>query len=311
MKRLVVAALAASLLVLGACSKGSPKSTDPADPAQSAFAVATTTALKGQISDYLSVSGDVVSESTIDVFPDVAGKVSKLLVELGSRVRRDQPVVEVDPSRPGMNYVPSQVKSPIAGTVVSIPVEIGGTVAPGVSVARIASTDALELRCYIAERFVSKMKVGLRADLSLEAYPGRTFHAVVRELSPVLDPVSRTLEVKLAILDAGDVLKAGMFAKLKIYTERKAGVVILPAAAVVQRSGEHFAFVVVNDPKHAGSTIVQKRSVQLGLQVDDRLEIVQGLSEGDQVVLRGQTLLDDGVRVNVVSRDTASAPAGN
>jgi len=307
MKKLLIAALAASLVILGACSKGPAKSADSADPAQTAFAVATTTAQRGQISDYLAVSGDVVSASTIDLFPDVAGKVSKLLVDVGSRVGRDQGIVEVDPSRPGMTYVPSLVKSPIAGTVVSIPVEVGGTVAPSIPVARIASTNSLELRCYVAERFVSKMKVGLDADLSLEAYPGQTFHAVVRELSPVLDPVSRTLEVKLAIRDTGGALKAGMFAKVKIYTEEKSGVVVVPSGAVVQRSGEYFAFVVVDDPAKPGTSVVQKRKVKEGLLVDDRLEVVEGLSQGDQVVLRGQTLLDDGVKVNVVSRDDQAA----
>ncbi|HUW40299.1 MAG TPA: efflux RND transporter periplasmic adaptor subunit [Rectinemataceae bacterium] len=309
MKRLLIAAAAASIIILGSCSKGAAKAADPADPGQTAFAVATATAQKGRISDYLAESGDIIPASSVDAYPDIAGKVTRILVDLGSRVRRDQALVEVDPSRPGMSYVPSQVKSPIAGMVVSIPVEVGGTVAPGVSVARIASTDSLELRCYVAERFVSKMRLGLPAELSLEAYPGRAFRAVVRELSPVLDPVSRTLEVKLAVADAGGVLKSGMFAKVKIYTEERSGVVVVPQEAVVRRLGESFAFVVVDDPSKPGSAIVRKRSVESGLLVDDHLEVIDGLAPGDQVVVRGQTLLDDGAKVNVVSRDGQAAAA--
>ncbi|MDA8425775.1 MAG: efflux RND transporter periplasmic adaptor subunit [Treponema sp.] len=309
MNKLLIAAAAASIIILGSCSKGAATAADPADPAPTAFAVATTTAQKGQISDYLAVSGDIVPASSVDAYPDIGGKVTSILVELGTRVQKDQALVEVDPSRPGMSYVPSQVKSPIAGMVVSIPVEVGGTVGPAVSVARIASTDSLELRCYVAERFVSKMKPGLPADLGLEAYPGRTFRAVVRELSPVLDPVSRTLEVKLAIRDAGGVLKSGMFAKVKIYTEEKSGVVVVPQEAIVRRLGESFAFVVVDDPSKPGSTIVRKRSVESGLLVDDRLEVTEGLAPGDQVVVRGQTLLDEGAAVNVVSRDGQASAA--
>ncbi|HTX72875.1 MAG TPA: biotin/lipoyl-binding protein, partial [Rectinemataceae bacterium] len=116
MKKMTVAALAAVLLLLAAgCSKSPAKAAGAAkgdaggDPAaQTAFAVATVTAQRGQINDYLALSGDVVSASTVDVYPDVAGKVTRLLVELGARVQRDQSLVEVDPSRPGMNFVASQ-----------------------------------------------------------------------------------------------------------------------------------------------------------------------------------------------------------
>ncbi len=312
-------AAALALLALGSCSKGA---SGPAGPAkaetgakdsgasETVFAVAVSTARKGPIADYLAITGDFVAASTVDVFPDTAGKVSRLLVDVGARVQKDQALLEVDPSRPGMNFVPSAVKSPIAGTIVALPAQLGGTVAPQMAVARISSTASLEVRAYVAERFISKMRVGLRADISLDAYPGRTFRAVVRELSPVVDPVSRTLEVKLSLASGEAELRSGMFAKIKVYTDERAGVVTVPVSALVKRSGESFIFVA-EDPSSASdgaksSPVARKRAVRMGVLVDDRLEIVDGVAAGERVVVRGQTLLDEGSRVNIVASSDAN-----
>ncbi len=171
----------------------------------------------------------------------------RLHVSVGSAVRKDQVIAEVDPSRPGMNFVPSPVKSPIAGTVISIPPSIGATIAQGVPVARVGRTDNLEIRTEVSERFISKMQVGLNALVRFAAYPGQTFPAKVTELSPVVDPVTRTMEVKLALVNPDPRIKSGMFAEVKIITERKEGVVKIPADAMVERFGVHYVFVTKED----------------------------------------------------------------
>jgi len=81
------------------------------------FAVNVIPASRGQIQDYLLVGGEVGASSAIDVFADTAGRLLSLSVAVGQEVRANQVVAEVDPSRPGMNFVPSPVRSPISGTV--------------------------------------------------------------------------------------------------------------------------------------------------------------------------------------------------
>lgn len=266
------------------------------------YAVSTTRAVKGQIRDYLALSGDIVAGSTVDVYPDVAGRVTKLMVRLGDRVEKDQVLVEVDPSRPGMNFVPSLVKAPIGGVVIAVPAQVGMTVAQSVPVVRLSASGALEIKTYVAERFISKIRVGLSAMVTLDAYPGETFYGTVREVSPVVDPLSRTMEVRISVQNQGNKLKTGMFAKVRIITQEKQNVVKIPSAAVVSRYGEQWVFVVESDPTDPAFTVVRKRPIKGGILIDNQLEVLEGLAADEEIVVRGQTLLDDGARVNVVER---------
>lgn len=285
----------------GEAAKGKKDGKD-APAAAPVFAVNTTTAVKGQIRDYLALSGDLVAASTVDVYSDVAGKVTKLYVDIGTRVAKEDPIADVDPSRPGMTYVAGVVKAPIAGTVVALPVQLGTTVSQAVPIARLSRTEALELRTYVAERFISKIRLGLRAEVTLEAYPGQVFPAVVKELSPVVDPASRTMEIRLDVYGDGARLKAGMFSKVKVITENKQNVVKIPASAVVKRFGESYVFVVEADPADPAFRVARKRAVVPGILIDDKLEITSGVAADEELIVRGQTLLEDGTRVNVVER---------
>jgi multidrug efflux pump subunit AcrA (membrane-fusion protein) len=307
------------------------------------FAVTTTSAAQGQIADYLALSGDIVSGSTVDVYSDVAGKVTRLYVEVGSRVERGAAIAAVDPSKPGMTYVPGIATAPISGTVVSLPAQVGMTVSQAVSLARIAgsaaSGDILEIKLYVAERFISKIALNESCEISLDAWPGEIFRGSVTEISPVVDPASRTMETKINVDNPGAKLKAGMFAKVKVVTERKDNIVKIPSQAMIQRFGESYVFVVEELPPgealSAGSAgagsavagsagagaassetapaepgteapatqyVARKRIIKPGILIDQILEIQEGLGAGEEIIVRGQTLLDDGARVNIVER---------
>lgn len=296
-KSLAVALAAAGIAVLlAACgAQAGRRGGAAADAAETVFAVDTTTATGGEILDYLMINGEVVTRTSVDVYPETAGKLSRLRISLGEYVARDQVIAEVDPSRPGMNYVASPVKSTIAGTVIALPIQEGATVTQAVPVARIGRLDELEVRTRVAERFVSKVRVGLEAVLRFDAYPAERFRAVVTELSPVIDPQSRTLEVRLRLTPPDRRIKAGMFGQVKIITERKEGIVKVPSDVVVQRFGTSYVFVVKDG-------VAQRRKVNPGLQIDNKVEVTEGLAAGEEIVLRGQTLLEDKSKVRVVER---------
>jgi len=264
------------------------------------YAVNTTAAIKGQIQDYLPLSGDIIASSTVDTYSDAAGKVSKLYVSVGSRVRKDDPVAEVDPSRPGMEFVPSLVKAPVSGTVVALPAQLGMTVSQAVPLARISGGTGLEIRLYVAERFISKVRLNLPCEITLDAYPGEVFRGNITEISPTLDSTSRTMEIKVGVENPGSKLKAGMFAKVRVITERKESIVKIPASAMLNRFGEQYLFVIDNtDP---AAPVVRKRHVVPGIVIDGVMEIQQGLAPDEEIVIRGQTLLEDGSRINIIER---------
>jgi multidrug efflux pump subunit AcrA (membrane-fusion protein) len=269
------------------------------------FAVNTSTAVQGQIWDYLALSGDIVAGTTVDVYSDVAGKVSRIYVDVGSQIARNAPVAAVDPSKPGMTYVPGIARAPITGTVVSLPAQMGMTVTQTVPLARIAGSvkgNALEIKLFVAERFISKINMTLPCIITLDAYPGETFRGSVTEISPVVDPSSRTMEVKVNVDNPGSKIMPGMFAKVRIITEQKEGIVKIPAAAMVERFGKNYVFTAETDPADPAFRIARRKAVTPGILIDGVLEIQNGLSPNEEIIVRGQTLLEDGSRINIIEK---------
>ncbi|MDR1025484.1 MAG: efflux RND transporter periplasmic adaptor subunit [Treponema sp.] len=272
------------------------------EPEAPPSAVNTTGAAQGQIRDYLILSGDIVAGSTVDTYSDAAGKITRLYVTVGSRVTRGAPIALVDPSRPGMNYVESVVRSPIAGTVISLPAQLGMTISQQVPLAKIAGGGGMEIKLYVAERFISRVQLRQPCEITLDAWPGEQFRGTVSEVAPTVDPVSRTMELRVNVDNPESKLKTGMFAKVRLLTEIKDNIVKIPASALVQRFGENFVFVVEPDNSGRGGFVARRRNITPGILIDGVLEVTEGLNPRDEVVVRGQTMLQDGARVNIIER---------
>jgi membrane fusion protein, multidrug efflux system len=293
-----------------------------AEEAEAIFAINTFKTEKSSLDDYLEFGGDVAAVSSVDVMPDMSGKISRILVSVGDFVEKNQVIAEVDASRPGMNYSASPVKAPIAGTVTSLAPSIGTMVSPAMSMAKIAKTNELEIKTSVAERYISRIKLNQKADVTFDAYPGVNFSARVFEVSPVLDTTTRTMAIKLRIEPTDERIRVGMYARIHLVTEHVASAIVVPYASLVVRNGESFIFVVdrkdsVVDQAAAAETaessgkkdndiaanapVVHLQKVTAGLHVDDRVEITDGITTGDEIVVRGQTLLNDGAKVNIIS----------
>jgi RND family efflux transporter MFP subunit len=131
--------------------------------------------------------------------------------------------------------------------------------------------------------------------IGLDAYPGESFQGLVTEVSPTVDPASRTMLVTISLDNPDGKLKSGMFAKVKIITERKENIVKIPATAVINRFGEDYVFTVENN-------VAKRQVIKQGILIDGVVEVQSGLRAGQEVVVRGQSLLEDGSRVNVVGK---------
>ena len=127
---------------------------------QTVFAVNAFLSYKGDLNGYLEFGGDVSAVSSVDVLPDTSGKISRIYVSVGDVVKKDQVLAEVDASRPGMTYSASPVKAPVSGTITSFASSVGNMVAPSMTIGRISSTDKLEIKTSVPERFISKIIEG-------------------------------------------------------------------------------------------------------------------------------------------------------
>ncbi|HOL56974.1 MAG TPA: efflux RND transporter periplasmic adaptor subunit [Spirochaetota bacterium] len=288
-----------SMLIFN-CKKGSDNTKRPniksLDNVETIFAVTTTKTVKGEINNYIELNGEIKTRVEVDVYPDTMGKLARLYVNVGDYVQKGSVIAEVDPSRPGMNYELSPVKATISGTVTAIPFQIGSTVTQQTGIVKIGDLTDIKIISYVSEKYLSKIKVGLPVIIKLEAYPSESFKGVLSETSPVVDPQTRMLEVKTSLLKKDSRVKPGMFAKLKIIIEKKEGIVKIPEECIVKRYGEDFVFVVKDQ------SYVEKRKVKIGIRIDNKVEIMEGLLPDEEIVFRGQTLLEDKTKIKIVDR---------
>ncbi|WP_407426568.1 efflux RND transporter periplasmic adaptor subunit [Treponema sp.] len=265
--------------------------------------VQTTVAVKSvqkvSLDDYIEFGGTVRAVNSVAVLPSVAGKIAQILVETGERVSKNQIIAQVDASKPGADYTMSPVRASAAGTVVSIPVSLGSYVTSSSTVAEIASVDDLEIKVNVSERFVPLVKIGQTGEISFKSYPDETFEAKITKLSPVLDAATRTQEVTLKLTETKNIVKAGMFAHVKLVTNHKENIVTVPAKAIVYNAGKPYVFTATNED---GTAKVFRTAVQTGISVDGVTEIVEGLKEGDSVVIKGQNMISDGQKVNIAGQ---------
>lgn len=261
------------------------------------FAVSVAPAVVGPIVDYLDVNGDVVSVASVSAYSDASGEVVRVVASTGQSVREGDIVAEVDPSRPGQQFSIAPVRAPISGTVVDTPVRTGMRITPNTPIAEIAQTDELEVVSDVAERFLGSLNLGASVTIEFTALPETSFRGVVREISPVVDPTTRTLEVKTEILSRDRRLRPGMFARLRIVTTQRSNVVKAPADAIVRRQNATTVLVV------DGENIARVQTVEIGIEIDNEVEITAGLQGGELLVTQGKSLVGDGDAVRIVTSD--------
>lgn len=292
MKKIIMMAIAALVLVLIACLPKKKMQLPPAE--ETVYTVKTETLVKNDLQEYLRLNGTVKAENTISVYPDIGGKLSRVPVTLGSYVKKGQLIAEVDPSTPGTVYAKSPVYAPIEGYITSLPLTTGTTVSTSSEIAHIGNIDKLQVECKIPESKIAFLKNGLTAEVSLEAYKGETFASHVYRISPIVDEVSRTKQMFL-IFDTNDErINAGMYVKIRLNTVLHKDVIAVPSDAIVSESGKTFIYVLNED------STVTKREITVGVTVDGQAEITSGLSENEQIVVNGMQVLSDGVKVREV-----------
>ena len=269
----------------------------------------TTVSVKTEVAEvktlhgYVNTNGEVESQNSVSVFPDMSGKVISTSVMLGSEVKKNDIIAYVDPSEPGTSYRSSPVYAPISGSIISTPLKNGTKVTTSTAIAIIGDINNLQILANVPERYVAVLKKGLKAEVFLEAYPQAVFYATVSRVSPIVDSDSRTKQVILTFDNRDPRINAGMFAKVKLYTEDYSGLPVTQTNALVQNGEDFFVYIVNED------NTVSKIPVKKGNEVDGVVQISEGLSGGERVVVQGMTSLGDGSKVQDISAGRAEAKA--
>ncbi|MBR1638381.1 MAG: efflux RND transporter periplasmic adaptor subunit [Treponema sp.] len=262
--------------------------------------VRTMTAKNTVLTDFVITNGEIETQTSIEVFPSIGGKVVEMKVSLGSPVKQGDVIAYIDPSEPGSYYAKSPVIAPISGSIISSPVKTGQKVSVSSVITKIGDISNLQVTAKVPERYVADLRIGQRAEITLQAYGSEKFYAKVVRISPVVDAATRTKEIILNFEESYEKVNAGMFAKIKLYTNDYDGYPVIPQDSVVNNNDEYYVFVVKED------NTVEKRHVTLGKNIDGYYQLLEGISEGDSMVIEGMLTLFDGAKVRDVD---APAPA--
>lgn len=299
---ILVGIVLVALVIVALISKGSSKKGMPGPGSagmnsivqETVHSVKTKTLEAEVLQEYLTLNGNVQSDNTISVYPEIGGKITKVYVTLGTNVKRGDLIAKIDPSTPGTYYEASPVYAPISGTITALPLTVGTSVNTSTALAQIGNISQLQMQARVPERDIAVLKNGLKADVSLVAYKNETFSARVIRVSPIVDEISRTKEIYLAFDSDDPRINAGMYSKIKLYTTTHKNAIVIPFDAVSNQDNQTYVYVVQND------STVTVRNVELGVNVDGNVEILSGLSFGEKVVVSGTQSLSEGAKIKEV-----------
>lgn len=248
------------------------------------------------ILDYV---GSLKAKDEINVYSKVSGKLAEYLLGEGENVEKGQTIALVDRDETGLKYELAKVESPISGILGRTLLDKGANILPasgmvgGAPLAVVVNMEEMIVRLNISEADIPYIKKGLRAEIKVDAYPADSFLGQITKVSEVVDTQTRTLPIEISIANSEHKLKSGMFCRIKIVAAQLKDRLVLAQGALIQEQGATYVFVVKD-------RTARKTKVILGAREDSKIEITQGLEEGEQVIVFGQQGLKDGTNVEVI-----------
>ncbi|MBM3387417.1 MAG: efflux RND transporter periplasmic adaptor subunit [Betaproteobacteria bacterium] len=198
-----------------------------------------------------------------------------------------------------------KIIAPFDGVIGLKQVNVGDYLKDGADIVNIEDTDALLVDFRLPERLQGKIKPGQKAQLSIDALPGRPVTAQVQAVDPLIDVNGRSVAVRGCIDNRQRQLRPGMFARVNTVFGVHDQALVVPEEAIVPQGGRSFVVKVV--PGEQPDTLVSQRVVvKTGVRQPGRVEILEGLSSEDTVVTAGhQRLQKDGSPVRVIDLSAA------
>jgi multidrug efflux pump subunit AcrA (membrane-fusion protein) len=282
----VVIVIAAVMIRMGASRRGTQTETF-----EQKIAVEVMPVTRGTVRSTCEILGTVTADKTAQVFPETIGRITQILVKEGSYVTKDSKIIAIRNETIGFEYEEGFILSPINGNVAKIMVDVGSMVTPQTPVAMVVDYSRVNVEFSVAEANMNCINTKERVFVNIDAMPNRTFQGRIGEISPVIDPMTRTLGVKAVINNGEKILRPGMTARVTVNLGEKEDAVLIPRDALL----DSYLFVVQD-------STAERRDVVVGIVGDKNVEIVEGVSEGERVVVIGQQRLAGGEKVSPVMR---------
>lgn len=190
----------------------------------------------------------------------------------------------------------TQITAPISGKVTSITVSSGEMIAPSVPLLSIIDVSRIFVKVGISEKDISKIKEGQTVNLEIDAFPEEKFRGEVVSKGVAVDQMSKTLEVKIEVLKPEVDIPVGVFARGDILVKTNQDTLIIPSSALTRTKNGIYVYVIEEG-------IARQKEVVLGIIQDERVEVLKGLSEKEEIVVLGNQELQDGLKVDVLDKE--------
>lgn len=205
------------------------------------------------------------------------------------------------------NFQNSQIKAPFAGTVAAINFEKDQMVSAGQPVAQVVNSNSMKAKLQVSGKDVNKIKLGQTAFIEFPSIPNKSYSGEVVRINESLNPVTNSMEIEIRIVDADNKVKSGIFGKFNLELIKSENNLVIPETAVQQQTEviinrktgvqepvrKYFVFKIVDDK-------AQLAEVETGIRSNGRVEVVDGLTQNDKVIVVGQNIVKDGDPVKII-----------
>ena len=182
---------------------------------------------------------------------------------------------------------PRQVfHAPVSGVVLEKMAIEGGRFMPGEALFRIADLSRVWIIADVYEQDLARVQVGQVAQVSLDAWPGRSFEARVDYLYPTLDAATRSTRVRLELDNPEGLLRPGMFAQVALPAGDGSPKTVVPSSAIIDDGERRVVLLALDEGRF------KPQPVKLGARGRDVVEVVEGVAPGDRVVVSANFLID-------------------
>ncbi|MBK8001529.1 MAG: efflux RND transporter periplasmic adaptor subunit [Verrucomicrobia bacterium] len=198
----------------------------------------------------------------------------------------------------------ARIYAPFKGMMSSRQVSPGQVIARNTTLTWLIDLDPVKVELNVPERFVSQLKIGQKIEITVAAYPGRTFLGEVFFVAPFVESATRTALVKARIDNPNAELKPGMFANLNLTLKLKEDAIVIPESAVTASGDRNIVYVLDKEDT------AQIRPVKIGIRQAGLVEIISGVKPGERVVAEGIQKIRPGAKVKASSPTSAPATTG-
>lgn len=217
-----------------------------------------------------------------------------------ARAQRDQ-------ARAQLNQVEKQlqdskIEAPFSGRIEERFISTGELINPGMPVVRLVNTDLIRVISGVPERYSGEITEGSKVQLNFGGLNGETRESTVTYASNVLDPETRTYAIEVEMRNSEQLIKPDMVVDLLLERQTLENVIIIPRTAVLRNEDGQSVYIA---SEQDGEKVARLVNVETGSAGGALIQIVNGLSDGDELVVNGVRNLSEGDVLNILNTETS------